>query len=250
MKKSIVIFVLTQLLVIGCSKNNELTKLRGTWINEEYAKNLSNEKQPMKAEKTDLYNIQIGKEWVVMDYDLHVGLGNYKVVKCEKAQKSNTYRLQIEHDTTKHYITINSIRDTIKMTWEGHFYNYKGRDSWGIKHFYLLKRPFQNECDNLVIGGTYIDHKGLQYTFSDTGYAKWPTKIFKYEVCLDYLGIKKDCIINYSEKTIDGYVTYGFSIKGDTLSLYKEKESNEMSVVGSVTDFEKNPFLILRKKHD
>jgi hypothetical protein len=251
MKGNVSWAAITLLIFIGSIKGQSIKQLQGTWINKEYAVELQAEKDPRGTTRKNVFYIVISDNGVMMQYDLHVSFDYKKIEYLNKTKKDNTYLMILANDTTKHYLTLINRKGIQQLTWKGHFDNYPGRDSWGTKRFYKIERSFQHECDRLILGGKYSDSIGQEYTFTDSGYAFWPNKTIKYEVCLDYLSITKNCIIDYSDKKPGGFLTvYGFKANDDILLLYREKESTDTIAAEPAAVFEKRPFITLRKKHD
>jgi hypothetical protein len=85
-----------------------------------------------------------------------------------------------------------------------------------------------------TVSGTYKDKDGRRYVFSADGRAYFPDKTFPYEIYLDFIPERHDCII------VDGEPHWRFTIESDTLSLFIASNSVPEEIP-------KEPFLILHK---
>jgi len=95
-------------------------------------------------------------------------------------------------------------------------------------HHKFIRSPyaFEQWLNRQVVVGEYRDSTGNKFTFSDSGFAYWPSRSFNYAVQTDFvLGLQhRDNIIDFGRYDSIGslYLGYAFTWNGDTLILFDQ----------------------------
>ena len=230
--------------VIQTAQVPSVHELEGRWISQTYLTTLRATKSPIHAlDHITVPLFDIGTKdhdsyWSIL-YNFHDG-ATLPIKNIQATSKRDTFFVDVipaySSDKSKNYL-VYSYSDKDRLTWI-----LDDGVSSTVEQYVRKDSTFSFE--DLVLNGTYTDSLNRLYEFNNHT-AKWPKKVFNYDLGLDHVEIRCDYLEVLNDTTHNGSpLRYGFKITNGDLSLYNLHRDQE----GIELLYDSLPFLMLKTR--
>lgn len=229
------IFTLPTILIVffqTISYKNDISKLKGIWVEKTYNSILQSSLSPKKAIKSygkTIPYLEIGEDGFQWLYNFHDGDGyGFEDISYSKP---NIISFSGRKGISKFIVYDDS------LIWDNSDLNEK------LTFIRVDKSDIVHYVNMIVISGKYEDIKGRIYSFNDSGVCNWNKKKIKYQLVLDCGYCQLDWLVNYTEKDkMDENIVYGFKRYQNELLFFESLPTDS-----ELRKFKKDPFLRLKK---
>jgi hypothetical protein len=246
-----IVVLIAALILSGCSRENglpprlELSDFAGEWVVKNYIDEVQRTRTPHQAWSPVPWALSFsvvkqGSGYEFNSTTLNEGGLSGAILRVEPTQQMDALLLVVAER-----------EDQVLLRLESGYHRpigiVRAEDSRGKSELFVrLPGTLDQYVNRIILAGKYRDRSGEEYSFDESGEARWPGKTFKYDISLNPQEAGCEYFQHDDSDGVGGRKRYGYRWNKEELELYGV---NYIASVDCVICCDPKPFAILHRNN-